>query len=212
MPTAIRLIDRRSDVVAAWNYQFEDIEPAPDVLQGDVFEVSADALILPGNAFGFLDRGLEMEVCEHWGFEVQDLIRDTVRGEFHGELLVGQAARIPLERDGYRYLIYVAQSRTPGRLEGTLGAYLAARGALAAVRDAPQGTISSVVLPGIGTGKAGLHPAVSARQVRYAYEIHAGLRGFGDKNLTQLARRQHKLLSLPKPLREIAAEGENASN
>jgi O-acetyl-ADP-ribose deacetylase (regulator of RNase III) len=219
MPATIRLVDRQPEVVAAWKYQFEDVEPSPDISEGDVFESSADALVLPGNAFGFLDRGLEMQACERWGFELQDRIRETVRGEFHGELLVGQAALIPLENAEYRFLIYVAQSRTCASLDSTLGAYLAARGAFATVREAQGSAISSVVIPGIGTGHAGLHPAISARQLRYAYEIHAGLRRYGDKNLTQLTRRERKLSSLPKSLLkgsenspEISASGSPESS
>ena len=47
-----------------------------------------------------------------------------------------------------------------------------------------------------------MHPLISARQIRHAYEQATGLRGFGDKNLSQLARREAKLRSLPASARD----------
>ena len=197
----IILCDRRADVVEAWKEQFDEA-PEVDIRQGNILEVAADVLVLPGNAFGFLDRGLELEVCERYGLELQDRLRNAIRGRFHGELLVGQVLSEPLEAP-FRRLLYTPIARTPQKIESTVNAFLAARGAFLALREAdsqPAGEAppTSAVFPGLGTGESGLHPLISARQLRYAYELFAGVRGFGDKNLSQLGRRERKLKSLPR--------------
>ncbi|MBN1443803.1 MAG: hypothetical protein JXA90_13920 [Planctomycetes bacterium] len=202
METKVVLCDLREDVVDAWKDQFDEC-PEVDIRQGDVFEAGTDALVLPGNGFGFLDRGLELAVCERFGWEVQDALRAAVHDLFAGELLVGQAhvADLP-PSTSFRKLIYTCIWRTPQSIEGTVNAFLAARGALAALRSSAGASISSVVIPGMGTGSGGLHPLISARQVRYAYEMYSGRRKLGDKNLSQLARRERKLASLPRSARE----------
>ena len=80
------------------------------------------------------------------------------------------------------------------------------RGALLAIRDFnaanPNAPIGSVAVPGMCTGVGGMHPGTSARQMRHAYEIVSGQRGFGGKNLSSLARRESKLKSPPASVRE----------
>jgi O-acetyl-ADP-ribose deacetylase (regulator of RNase III) len=224
MRARVLLVDRNPEIVEAWKYQFTDVVPPAEIRCADVLDPSAfgaqnGALVVPGNAFGFLDRGLELAVCDRWGFALQDRLREVVRERFRGELLVGQAAVLTLPPPPaggtpppYRLLIYVAATRTPRALEGSLAAYLAARGAFLAVEaeDAAGRAVEKVVVPGIGTGSSGVHPMVSARQVRYAYEVFRGLRGYGDKNLSQLARREAKLRSLPRSLTEDPEDGPNA--
>lgn len=202
------LCDRQNEVVEAWKVQFDEAAEV-DVRQGDVLEVAADVLVLPGNSFGFLDRGLELQVCERFGFEVQDSLRGTIRNKFFGEILVGQAMFAPLSKP-FRRLLYAPIARTPQGIQETLNAFLAARAAFRALQgqgehveeqstlEPGEEPLSSVVFPGLGTGEGGLHPLISARQLRYAYELFAGQRGFGDKNLSQLSRRERKLKSLPR--------------
>ena len=56
----------------------------------------------------------------------------------------------------------------------------------------------TLAIPGLGaSGELGMDPRVSARQIRYAYEMASGKRGSGDKNLSQLERREKKLQSIP---------------
>jgi O-acetyl-ADP-ribose deacetylase (regulator of RNase III) len=205
MSIKVILCDRQAEVVEAWKHQFDEA-PEVDIRQGDILEVAAEVLVLPGNSFGFLDRHLALEICERFGFELQDRLRETIRERFHGELLVGQAIFTPLPGP-FRELLYAPIARTPQSIDGTLNSFLAARGAFLALRarEAQPGAgppPGSIVFPGLGTGSGGLHPLVSARQLRYAYEMFAGVRGPGDKNLTSLRRREMKLKSLPRSVLE----------
>jgi O-acetyl-ADP-ribose deacetylase (regulator of RNase III) len=205
------------EVTRAWSAQFVEL-PDVEVRSADILEVEAGALLLPGNSFGFLDSGLELQVVERFGFEVQDRLRQRIRRDFAGELLVGQA--IPLELPSLPWRVaYAPIWRTPGSLEGTVNVHLALRGAMLALEAAaraaaPEGSSDSqgpplvLACPALGCGPPGeLHPAISARQLRYAYEVCAGHRGLGDKNLSQLARRQKKLQSLPGSVLRESSEG-----
>ncbi|MCH2585208.1 MAG: hypothetical protein MK138_10600, partial [Planctomycetes bacterium] len=101
---------------------------------------------------------------------------------------------------------YVSACRTPRVVDGTLNAYLAARGAFLALAAPEAEGIKSVALPGIGTGESGMPEEICARQMRYAYSIFSGRRGYGDKNLPRLTRREDKLRRMPKPPREDTAD------
>ncbi len=200
------LCDERPEVLEAWRLQFAEV-PGTEIVEGDPLAAAADALLLPGNSFGFLDVGLELEVFETYGIAVQDALRKKIREDFFGELLVGQAIALG-PPDAPRALVYAPVWRVPCPLEGTANVYLAVRGALLALRGGtPGGTPKRLVVPAIGVGPpGGLHPGISARQTRYAYEVVCGLRGFGDKNLSQAARRHKKLLSVPGSLRREDSE------
>lgn len=200
------LCDKRPEVLQAWRLQFAEL-PGNEIVEGDPLEAPGDAILLPGNSFGFLDVGLELKVVESWGFCVQDALRKRIREEFFGELLVGQAIALgPPEVP--RSLVYAPVWRVPSSLEGTVNVYLAVRGALLALRgESRGGSPRRLVVPAIGIGPPGsLHPGISARQTRYAFEVVCGLRGFGDKNLSQVARRHKKLQSVPGSLRSEDTE------
>ena len=215
MEIKVTLCDKTQQVVEAWQRRFEK-NPEVEIAQGDIFEIEKGAVVLPGNSFGYLDRGIELQASELFGFELQDLLREKIRGEYNGELLVGQGFLVPCSeqfpgKGSCSHLVYVSATRTPGDLTGSLNSYLAARGAFMAIADAPAGSISSIALPGIGTGASGIAPEICARQMRYAYTVCSGRRGYGDKSLTQLTRREKKLCRMPKPPAEETAGVESES-
>lgn len=190
------LSDPRLEIQSAWKAQFVE-HPNVEVRSDSILATPADALLLPGNSFGFLDSGLELQVSEAHGWELEDELRRQVREEHDGELLVGRAIVMRLSSLP-RPLVYAPIWRTPRKLAGTVNVFLAVRGALLALgKDAASQPVTSLALPAMGTDAGELDPRISARQIRYAYEIHEGLRGPGDKNLTQQLRRERKLMSVP---------------
>lgn len=208
----LTLIDTATDVLGAWRRQFLK-RPEVEILEGSVFDSRADALVIPGNSFGFLDSGLGLEALERFGWELESQLRETIKGRFDGELLVGQAVTLELAAPP-RTLIYAPIWRTEPRVGKSLNAFLALRAALGAARRAAR-PLESVAAPSLGVapseGAPGIHPLTSARQMRYAYEVAVGLRGPGDKNLSQQARREKKLESLPLSALEASA-GDSADD
>jgi O-acetyl-ADP-ribose deacetylase (regulator of RNase III) len=196
------LSDPAAEAVAAWKAQFLN-RPEVEIHERSIFEAPAEAILLPGNSFGFLESGLGLETLERYGWGVEEALRQRIRGDFDGELLVGQAVVLRLDAVP-RAMVYTPIFRTPRRLEGTVNVYLAVRGALLAWRR--QAGAAAIAIPALGLDPGGLHPLISARQIRYAYEVVCGLRGPGDKNLTQQMRREKKLAQVPGEGREDGDE------
>ena len=172
-------------------------EPRVEIRDGDFLDVDADAIIVPGNSFGFLDGGLELRVCERHGLELQDRLRDRIRTDFAAELLVGQAVIEDLG-PSHPVVIYAPIWRTPQDIGSTVNVFLASKGAFQALSDAERPDLKRIAAPPMGIDAPGrMHPHVSARQFRYGYEIAIKKRGRGGKNLTQLVRRERKMKSVP---------------
>jgi O-acetyl-ADP-ribose deacetylase (regulator of RNase III) len=204
------LCDTRPEVLEAWQLTFAR-RPEVKIVEGDILSCGCEAVVCPGNSFGFMDSGLSLRALERFGFVLQDHVRTLIRERFDHELLVGQAALVDTEK-APRWLVYAPVTRTGFSSDGTLNAYHATRGALLAIRDYnranPQAPIANVVLPGLCAETGGTHPAVSGRQMRYAYELAAGLKSGGAKHLTKLARREARLKALPKVARVAEVESE----
>jgi len=193
------LCDTDPAVLDAWRAEFTE-HPDVEIRPSSILEIDFGTVVHFGNAFGFMDSGLSLKWSERFGFGFEDLIRKTVREKYGGEMLVGQAE---LFRTGQKPpgFVYAPIVRTPQKLKVSLNPYLAARGALAAVRASPAagGTeeAGAVAFSGPGTGPEEMHPRISARQLRYAYEEATGMRAAVDQNLSRLVRREKKLKSMP---------------
>ncbi len=201
----VTLCDPREEVISSWNRFFGEKRPEVKIVQGSIFDQPGDALLLPGNSFGFFDAGLALEVLEKWGWDLQDLTRNELKESYFGELLVGQAIVIEATADRPA-VIYTPVVRTKSLAEAGLPVYLASRGALRAAKkyndQNPDKKIKSITIPSMACQKGELDPLISARQIRFGYEQAVGLRGAGGKNLSQLHRRAQKIEALPKAIPE----------
>ncbi|XP_076817299.1 uncharacterized protein LOC143462879 [Clavelina lepadiformis] len=59
-------------------------------------DLVADAIIIPGNSFGFLDGEPEIQYVKLLGWEIQKRLRHIICQEHDGELLVGEAVIFPM--------------------------------------------------------------------------------------------------------------------
>jgi O-acetyl-ADP-ribose deacetylase (regulator of RNase III) len=194
------LSDISGAVVNALRVQFAKY-PDIQVLERSVCEIDADAVICPGNSFGYMDGGVALALSEKFGFALEDSVRAAIRERFGGEMLVGQAE---VFTTGSRpaWLIYAPTLRTSFPIADTVNVYLAARAAFRAAlafnRAEGAERIGTIAVPGMGTGKGNVHPFIGARQLRWGYEEAIGLRGPGaSKNLSRLIRREKKLREIP---------------
>ncbi|MGC2777799.1 MAG: macro domain-containing protein [Bradyrhizobium sp.] len=183
----VHLRDISIEVVEAWRFAFADIGEV-QISHGSILDQHADAVVSPANSFGFMDGGIDLHYARHFGWQVETELRELLAACHYGELPVGQAVIIPTGHPEIRYLVSAPTMRVPSRIEGTANVYLALRAALIAVltHNATQAVpITSLLVPGMGTGIGGIRAEQAARQMRAAYD--AVVKGHGARTRTARA-------------------------
>jgi O-acetyl-ADP-ribose deacetylase (regulator of RNase III) len=146
------------------------------VFRGSVTDLAVDAVVSPANSFGWMRGGID-GVYSRWLPGIEDRVRAAIAEQHGTELPVGSAVIVATGRREPDWLISAPTMRQPGeRLSADgVAAGAAARAVLLAWRDGtlPDGraareVISSIALPGLGTGVGGLSPDACARQVASA--------------------------------------------
>lgn len=170
----IMLVDTNAAIINAWAKVFGaqcDTEEHPVSLHHrSVFDVPARAYVSPANSFGFMNGGIDAAYLERWPNAERE-VRLRIQRRHYGEIPVGNALAVALPMGGFHsavYLIVAPTMRVPMRLPPcTVNPYLATK---AALFEASTMHVSSVVLPGMGTGVGGVSPEVCAKQMRAAYD------------------------------------------
>ena len=96
------LCDNHLPVVDAWRAYFDGM-PDVDVTCDEIFAVEADALVSPANSFGRMDGGLDAQIVEFLGEDVEMEVQRMIRERHDGELIVGQAEVIITRRPSSRF-------------------------------------------------------------------------------------------------------------
>jgi O-acetyl-ADP-ribose deacetylase (regulator of RNase III) len=168
----VSLLDTNAEMTAAWIQCFFGVESV-EILQGDLLEVGADAVVSPANSFGDMSGGVDKRIDDFFGGAAQAAIRARIQSEFLGELPVGMAIVVPMPSTRIRYVIAAPTMRVPQDVAGTLNAYLAMRAVLVAIREhnvASNAPIRSVAVPGLCTGVGQMPCAEAAAQMRAAFD------------------------------------------
>ncbi len=148
-----------------------------EITKGDITQISIDAVVSPSNSFGFMDGGLDYELSEKFGWDLQKQLQNEIQLLPMGELLVGQALVIPTGDAQIPYLISAPTMRIPMsfNIATSVNAYLAMKAILVTARSHPD--IQSVAIPGLCTGVGKMPPKIAARQMYMAYlEVELGNR------------------------------------
>ena len=175
MFAALRIIlcDPHLPVVEAWQCYFTGL-PDVSVLCDNIFTLEADALVSPANSFGRMDGGLDAQIVEFFGEEIEEEVQQRIRDRHDGELLVGQAEVIITNASQFPFLVVAPTLRVPQNIARTVNPYLAFRAALRTVLEFNSlhgGLIQTLVVPGLGTDNGFMPPLRAARQMRAAYEV-----------------------------------------
>jgi O-acetyl-ADP-ribose deacetylase (regulator of RNase III) len=175
-PLVVRLRDRNAPVVEAWRRHFGE-QSNVEIGFGDIFEVTADAIISPANSFGYMDGGIDAAYLERFGAGLQSRLQQHLREHHHGELAVGAAVVVETYALDIPWLVSAPTMRVPSPVPKTLNAYLAFRAALRAVLEhnrTAESPIRSILCPGLATAIGAMPAERCARQMRFAYDVILG--------------------------------------
>lgn len=145
---------------------------------GSVLDVDAHAVVSPANSFGWMRGGIDAVYADAWA-GIEQRVRSAVLALHGGELPVGQAVVVTTGAVQPAWLISAPTMRDPGETlpEDTVHPYLAARAVFRLWRDAQfedgrplRQEITTIALPGLGTGVGGVAPDACARQVAAAWD------------------------------------------
>ena len=168
------LIDSKPELCEKWRQVFSSY-PEVEVLTGDYFQQSADAIVSPANSFGFMDGGLDLAIRNELGFQVESDIQEVILNKYHGEMPIGTAEIINTNHDRWSYMIVAPTMRIPENIAYTLNAYTAFRAILMAINcfneSNSKKSIKSLVCSGLGTGIGSMEPVKCAAQMRAAYKL-----------------------------------------
>lgn len=179
----IILADIREDIVLAWRKRFG--YTGPRIAHASLLDIVAvDAIVSPGNSFGFMDGNFDLLISQRYGWCIQAELRRRIEQDHDGELLVGQAEAIK-SPDGVT-IISAPTMRVPMDIRGTPNAYLATKAALRVARSIGADTVA---MPGMGAGAGMLSPDV------VAYQMHAAICGLPTPRSWREAAYVHVQLS-----------------
>ena len=168
------LIDSKSELCDKWRQVFSSY-PEVEVLRGDYFQQSADAIVSPANSFGIMDGGLDLAIRNELGFQIETDIQEVILNKYHGEMPIGSAEIINTNHDKWSYMIAAPTMRIPENTAFTLNAYIAFRAILIAIntfnQSKPKRPIKSLICSGLGTGIGSMEATKCAAQMRAAYKL-----------------------------------------
>jgi O-acetyl-ADP-ribose deacetylase (regulator of RNase III) len=152
-----------------WRRYFSG-EADVEIHSGDICWLQVDAIVSPANSFGFMDGGLDIALSKRFGWDLQKKLQQLIAARPLGELLVGEALVMPTGDERVSWLISAPTMRVPMKLRQSVNPYLAMKAILAAAIHHQQSpTISSVAIPGLGTGVGGMSAQTAAWQMWQAY-------------------------------------------
>jgi O-acetyl-ADP-ribose deacetylase (regulator of RNase III) len=168
------LIDSKTELCDKWRQVFSNYHEV-EVLSGDYFQQSADAIVSPANSFGIMDGGLDLAIRNELGYQVETDIQEVILKKYHGEMPIGTAEIINTNHDRWSYLITAPTMRIPENIAYTLNTYIAFRAILIAINSFnvsnPKKVIKSLICSGLGTGIGSMEPVRCAAQMRAAYKL-----------------------------------------
>jgi hypothetical protein len=148
MTVKLVLFGDDKELVKAWRAQFGGL-PNVQVAEGNVERLRYDALVLPTDTSGMVDKRLHAAACWRFGDDfpsrLQDFLRDLRRidpGDSYGVLSVGQAQLVPTADEVTPWIIVASTIR-----EASVGVS----------PDAPYGAMKAAL--GCAT-RAGLSPPI----------------------------------------------------
>ena len=165
----ITLVERNNiELLDSWKSDFE-FKPNVQITQWDILNIKCDAIVSPGNSFGFMDGGLDLAISKKFGWEIQQKLKGQIASLPNKELLVGQAITISTEQSP-EYIICAPTMRVPSShmIDSSVNAYLAMKAVL--IEVIKYTNIKTVAITGLCTGTGKMNPKTASKQMLAAFE------------------------------------------
>jgi O-acetyl-ADP-ribose deacetylase (regulator of RNase III) len=172
----VSLCDTNGHMARALAAAFAEADQV-EVVEGNLLDLSCDALVSPANSFGDMGGGIDKRIDDFHGGAAQRVVMAAIAARFFGELPVGMAIVVELASRRFPFLVAAPTMRIPGNVAGTINAYLAMRAALVAILQHNASSakgIRSLGVPGLCTGVGGMATEEAATQMRAAYDNVVG--------------------------------------
>ncbi|OAT41371.1 phage tail assembly-like protein [Hafnia paralvei ATCC 29927] len=165
----ITFVDTNPHVVNALVSAFANVSDIT-IIQGDITNVSGDALVSPANCYGWMDGGIDSVYLYMFGYQLQVRVQAAIAATFNGYLPIGSALSVHTMGFGPqfpKYLIVAPTMETPMFVGDTRNAYLAFKAALS---EAIRLKLGHLVCPGLCSLTGGMKPDEMANQMRMAFD------------------------------------------
>jgi len=167
-------------MAGAWASAFAGV-PEVSIVEGDILEGAADALLSPANSFGYMDGGIDLAYRRLLGVGIETRLQARIASDFSGELPVGSAVVIETGHAAFPFMVAAPTMRVPEHIPDSVNVYLAFRAGLIAVLSHNQRNatrIRSLRTPALGTGIGRMPITRAAFQMRAAYDAIYGTAGW----------------------------------
>jgi O-acetyl-ADP-ribose deacetylase (regulator of RNase III) len=165
----IKFCDTNPVVANALHVVFADVADVT-VMNGNILTLTGDAVVSPANSYGRMDGGIDAAYVRQFGIEIQRRVQAAIGAYFEDGMPVGEAVTVKTGHAKVPLLISAPTMRVPGVVSGTENAYLAMR---AALKQARQHRVETLLCPGLCTLTGRMDPMEAATQMRRAYaEFH----------------------------------------
>lgn len=164
------LVDTNTDLIREWNNAFKDVMDQHEItiVHGSIFTQPVNAIVSPGNSFGYMDGGLDYYITKLLGSDIQAKLQEHIKINTIGELLVGQAVLIETSHDTISHVVCAPTMRVPMPLGATsVNVYLAAKAIFSLMLNHRHLTVA---IPGLGTGAGRVPVEMCAKQMRQALD------------------------------------------
>ena len=174
----ITVVDLSEKLIKAFSKQLDEVFPhlkdKVELKLGSFDSIrSYDAIVSPGNSFGFMNGGVDNALREFFGTQLEQRVMDKIKEDFLGEHNVGSAFVIETKDSDYPWLVHAPTMRVPSVIAGTDAVYSATWAALVAVtlhNKTESQKIEHLVFPGMGTGAGKMNFDKAAGQMLLAFE------------------------------------------
>ncbi len=193
--------DLNKECCKALKTAFGDVQNV-NVVNGNICQGIANAVVTPGNSFGYSDGGCDGAI-NTWlsSYDVQnDRIDVQVRNIIHeiycGEQPVGACLFVPTKHPQVKWLLHVPTMKVPEDVSNTYNAYIAFRAVLVNLLNfnkqaKEEDKIRSVLCSGFCTAAGFMSANNSAQQMKMAWD--SVLNNKNDYNWKRVHEEHRKL-------------------